>query len=445
MWLHLPPEVSTPSPSAPEGPDSTLPSNWRFLALEQSAWWRGSPSPWRLWSRRCDKVIWLSALSGQMPRPFEAARGVERWISLLPDIHASHFPSPAVGVGSMTPDTSGPISAEPSSRSGRDTSSLRTSPDTSRSASTSSIENFADLVSRLRLASSRRQKQAGRTSASASSSSPSTTDAGGGSAWPTPRSSENENRTTKAAPSHGKTHGRVLAGEACDTTAAQGWARPTPATRDYKGANGPDHLENGTGRLHLDQLPNFVAHSWSTPRASDGEKGGPNQSFGGGGVPLPAQAVGMWGTPSVADGRTSRSGDRKDELLLNSLAAKVSTDSLGSNWATPRSEMARALGNLKHITPKRAAGNIEDQVLTLRPPVPETAPHGDGSPSTDPTSSRLSLNPRFVEWLMCWPPGWTSFGCSVMEFTLWKERMVSALWRLPWRAEEVPAQLSLFD
>lgn len=31
--------------------------------------------------------------------------------------------------------------------------------------------------------------------------------------WPTPRASENENRTTKPAPSHGKGHGKVLAGE----------------------------------------------------------------------------------------------------------------------------------------------------------------------------------------------------------------------------------------
>ena len=29
---------------------------------------------------------------------------------------------------------------------------------------------------------------------------------------------------------------------------------------------------------------------WSTPRASDGEKGGPNQAFGAGGTPLPTQA-----------------------------------------------------------------------------------------------------------------------------------------------------------
>ena len=33
---------------------------------------------------------------------------------------------------------------------------------------------------------------------------------------------------------------------------------PTPATRDYKGANGPEHMTKG--RPHMDQLPNAIAH-----------------------------------------------------------------------------------------------------------------------------------------------------------------------------------------
>jgi hypothetical protein len=36
--------------------------------------------------------------------------------------------------------------------------------------------------------------------------------------WPTPRASENENRTTKPAPSHGNGHGKVLAGEVGQTS-----------------------------------------------------------------------------------------------------------------------------------------------------------------------------------------------------------------------------------
>lgn len=50
---------------------------------------------------------------------------------------------------------------------------------------------------------------------------------------------------------------------------------PTPAARDHKGSNSEDHLEVGTGRLHLDQLPNFVTHLFYSPpdpAMLDGEK-----------------------------------------------------------------------------------------------------------------------------------------------------------------------------
>lgn len=40
---------------------------------------------------------------------------------------------------------------------------------------------------------------------------------------------------------------------------------PTPASRDQKGENGDAHMQNGTGRLHLDQLPNFVKFRFSPP------------------------------------------------------------------------------------------------------------------------------------------------------------------------------------
>lgn len=92
---------------------------------------------------------------------------------------------------------------------------------------------------------------------------------------------------------------------------------------------------------------------WATPRATDGEKGGPNQTFtDGGGMPLMAQIArwpmprtvfgdytrdngrkgkerltlegkAKWSTPSVADvtgGRANRSGARKNERLLNGQA-----------------------------------------------------------------------------------------------------------------------------
>lgn len=95
---------------------------------------------------------------------------------------------------------------------------------------------------------------------------------------------------------------------------------PTPAERDWKGPNGPDHLANGSGRKHLDQLPNFVRHC--SP-------------------PAPA--------PSTSGGKSSRTTRR--------------------------------------------------------------------------------LNPRFVEWLMGWPLGWSEIGCALpaTEWSRWLLAMHSSL------------------
>jgi hypothetical protein len=152
------------------------------------------------------------------------------------------------------------------------------------------------------------------------------------------------------------------------TIAATMW--PTPAARDFKGANSVEHLEKSSGSLHLDQLPNFVQHLWSTPRASDGEKGSPNQSFGAGGIPLTSMAVSFLPVPTTE---------------------------------TP------------------------------------------GKPSSP---DRRSLNPLFVEWLMGWPPGWTSlvstdFGSSATALSRWKRDMRFALSQLALHAAP-PAQTSLF-
>ena len=68
-----------------------------------------------------------------------------------------------------------------------------------------------------------------------------------GSARPTP--------TRKDGESHSQEYGK---GDLRLSGAAEMW--PTPASRDWRGANGEDHLAHGTGRKHLDQLPNYVQH-----------------------------------------------------------------------------------------------------------------------------------------------------------------------------------------
>jgi len=66
----------------------------------------------------------------------------------------------------------------------------------------------------------------------------------------------NDNHYIDNSPNKENRNSRGLASE---VDHRQKW--PTPAARDYKGANSLEHCEvNGTGRKHMDQLPNAVAH-----------------------------------------------------------------------------------------------------------------------------------------------------------------------------------------
>lgn len=163
------------------------------------------------------------------------------------------------------------------------------------------------------------------------------------------------------------------------------------------------------GKIRNDML-DWVAESWSTPRASDGEKGSPNQAFGAGGIPLPAQAV-NWPSPMVADSRASAS-------------------------ATAGGAETR-VGYTPGVT-------LTDAIKIYSLPAQPTSMNGEVS-----STERRSLNPLFVEWLMGWPPdwtllAWTDFGCSEMGLYLYKQRMRSALSQLASPAAAPPAQLALF-
>jgi hypothetical protein len=97
---------------------------------------------------------------------------------------------------------------------------------------------------------------------------------------------------------------------------------PTPQARDMKGGFA-NHTKGGR------DLSSAV--KWPTPRASDGERGSKDSRSRSNGPPLP-EAVAQWPTPTVAiatGGQTSRSGDRKDELLL---AGMVGGGKLNPDW-----------------------------------------------------------------------------------------------------------------
>lgn len=173
---------------------------------------------------------------------------------------------------------------------------------------------------------------------------------------------------------------------------------------------------------------------WSTPRASDGEKGGPNQSFGAGGSPLPAQAAQtLWPTMRAGSGacRPVKWPPRDPKGRLEDAAATAL-------WATPQT---RAKGGGDYSDPAKAAAriksghqvNLQDEVLALwatptardhksplasaetharnARPLSEQAGAASGmTPSGSPerTASPGALDPAFVCWLMGYPPEWLS-------------------------------------
>lgn len=449
MWLYLPPTASTSSASAPVAEASTLDLSLHSQRLEASLWWRGKPSPSRTWLQRCSKVFWLQQLSGAMCGPSTAARGAVSWMASLAASRASRTPSPERSAGSLTSETFGATPDAPSSRRGHGLSSSKTSAACSRPGLTKSLapagfaETYSSWVMRLRADCSRRQKLATARAGNASSYSqwltPDVPNGGRGmptgtsetgmrpdgtkaqvglqnqaTRWPTPKAGDpkhgadfvrrdtgkpNSNLQTAIAmwPTPNATDGeKGSPGQEYNSglpslTRAATVLWPTPQTRDFKGAD-QDLVDRGNARPL-----NEVAVHWSTPRASDGEKGGPGQSFGTGEKPLAAQTIHWPGPTSLSFGESHQPGNSRSMNKTLDLSSR-----------------------LDHRTKT------------------------DGAVSS---SERRSLNPLFVEWLMGWPPLWvrvsTNCGCSAMALLAWRQRMRSALLSLASPQPAPPAQLSL--
>jgi hypothetical protein len=112
---------------------------------------------------------------------------------------------------------------------------------------------------------------------------------------------------------------------------------PTPTVADVQGGR-----KTRSGDRSNEPLLNGLM-TWSTPRASDGAKGGPNQSFGAGGQPLPAQMhqSATWVTPSARDWKDTpgmatvgpNGRNRIDQLPRQMTASWVTpTTTLSGSW-----------------------------------------------------------------------------------------------------------------
>lgn len=393
MWLYVP-TASTLSLSAQAEPGSISESSWQCQTLALSCSWRGKPSPSLTWSRRCNKVSWLQLLCGVMSPPSTADHGVASWMASLAESRASLTASLENVSVKTTSATSGPMLGASSSSPARGLSSSKMSAAWSRREVSSAYgETFAGLVSRLSRDCLQRQKSARRTSGSGCSSSQ----------WPTANAASggpDRKRRDSDAPN------------STLSTAAAMWG--TPTTRDWK----------DTG--NLENVP---------------ENGllGPNQNFGAGGIPLPAQAA-QWATPCARDHMPPHSPEYIAAKKADGHGMKILPDQV-QQWPTPTSlsygESHQPSNSRSYNLTMDMAKDIYSRLAHPTYTVGETSSH-----------PRRSLNPLFVEWLMGWPLGWTllawtDFGCSATELFHWKQRMRFALSQLDLH-DAPPAQNDLF-
>ena len=227
--------------------------------------------------------------------------------------------------------------------------------------------------------------------------------------WATPTSSENSNRTTQVAPSHGISHGLVLAGQAAS------WPIPNSTDAEHSG-----RVNSGGGQIHLPDAVN----NWPTPKATDGTKGGPNQAGSKGDLTLPS-ATAQWPTPDAnATERTNRSPSP-------GAAIRPTIALAAAQWPTPAARDHKGVNSEEHVLLTGGGRKHMDQLANFvaYSPLVQPTPDGEQSSPSD-QNSRRHLNPLFGAWLMGWPSTWTiaePHASSALETELWRSALQQRL------------------
>lgn len=173
------------------------------------------------------------------------------------------------------------------------------------------------------------------------------------------------------------------------------------------------HGEPGATECH----PNALS-LWNTPKTSG--MNGARDYDSKRGVGLNTQV--LWYTPDVPNGGRGTRGritptgqtedGRKQQVGLNHQAQA---------WPTPAArDVKGANANDTHATDQLA--NVASRCGLQ---APQRGPSGLASSPSPPR-----LNPRFVEWLMGFPIGWTDSAPVATEWCRWKQRMRTELLRL---------------
>lgn len=398
MWLFVPSTASASSAAeAASTSESTLqPEAALGLWCTSSGKPSRRPASWPGWKKR----PWHRLLSGTTCPRSTLERGVAQWIASLAAARAKTSPSPASEPGSTAPAPASSSSSaasltsrEPRSSSGRTSGEqLALFPESTKPSPPSASEVPSSPFELL--------TWARPTVASGSSSSGGEAkDSPSCATWPTATATDSRSSGRKDA--SGQTYGTKMVPGTTLTDAMRGW-QPRSATDGEKG--GPNQSLKGKPALSSE-----AAH-WATPAAGLHNYAESPESFEArsarlveqGTRPLGAnlgqQAQG-WRTPTARDGSGTGGADPATRLAQGhsvGLKDEVTT------WPTPNAneDSYRLSGDSqqsKSLTP-----TSRKLMLSLQAPPTST----DGAPTSQP-EARPRLNPGFVESLMGWPAGWS--------------------------------------
>ena len=425
MWINVP---YTTSPFAQAEQVSTSDWNWLWEAFARSVGWSGKPSPSSTWQRRWKRAAWFKRLCGRICEPSMADRGVESWIASLRATRASRSAPPANVVEKTILDTFGPTSVESLAKWNRQSCFSKTCPAILASASRKSPAIFKQWVTKLRRDSLLRRKSALATSGNGCSSS----------RWQTIKASDGE----KGGPNQ-----RDGKGNPYLPMQAALWGTPA----DYSKGGGRSRSGKRIGELLLPGQ----AKMWATPRAEERSQHNSRDDY----VALSRQAP-LWPTPNVPNG-----GRTVPEQQMQ--AGKSSSGRKVQKPLARTAEIWRSPNARDYHPPGKHQNGQPDQLTLPEQARNESACHCS---RLDPKKSKHGreslkstrrLSPRFVGWLMGWPPtdsgSWEMGSCPSKPpmpsfpsgqlceppnegWREWRSRMKTALMRLVHQVSSNPPE-----
>lgn len=386
-WLYLP---STCFPSAPASEASNSaslsPSHIAMKLAWASVTWRGKHQPPQVWSRRWKQGGFIRRLSGLTLPLSTADLGAASWISSLRAIRVRKTASPESAPGPMAPASSPPKSSASPMKAGLILSSVRTCQGTRTDSLKHSARHWKGWATALRQEYSARPKPKTPCSGNDSSS------------WPSAKVSRGG---YEIDPKTGKKI-ETLEG------AAVNW--PGPTVSDTNGAG-----------LHGEGAPDLrtTAAMWKAPKASDGEKGGPNQRGSRGDLALPAMAA-QWAGPCAMNYKGSSEGSSEGSIIRKD---------------------GKSRADLLHYQAEQLFSHLPS---SLDRPIAGGSTSSIAGPNSNQPSVKRRLNPIFVEALMRWPTGLSGFERPETAWTRWQQLMPSFLSMLCSSVAEPVQQLDLF-